>query len=228
MNENELKRALDGIEPERGAQERMYANILKKAAARKESPDFAEEGAEISAAPQTRRTAPAWQRWGALAACLALVVIAAGLLLPRFLNTSGPGGPDESGPPPVLGGSPFEDVPGARDFEKLGFTIDAPEGAGEIRYYILNGEIAQVVFSLDGQAYTYRAAKLDGDFSGVYGEPVGSVSLDAEYNAVLDRLSPDTWRAHWSRDGISFYLTSVDGAEEEAVTAAVRTLLGKN
>lgn len=30
MNDNEVKNAFDHIEPERGAQERMYANILKK------------------------------------------------------------------------------------------------------------------------------------------------------------------------------------------------------
>ena len=35
MNENEVKNAFDNIEPEPGAQERMYANILKKAAAQK-------------------------------------------------------------------------------------------------------------------------------------------------------------------------------------------------
>ena len=35
MNENEVKTAFDRIEPESGAQERMYANILKKAAAQK-------------------------------------------------------------------------------------------------------------------------------------------------------------------------------------------------
>ena len=33
MSENEIKKAFDEIEPEIGAQERMYANILKKAAA---------------------------------------------------------------------------------------------------------------------------------------------------------------------------------------------------
>ena len=31
MNDNEVKNAFDHIEPESGAQERMYANILKKA-----------------------------------------------------------------------------------------------------------------------------------------------------------------------------------------------------
>lgn len=39
MNENEVKTAFDRIEPESGAQERMYANILKKAAAPEEKTD---------------------------------------------------------------------------------------------------------------------------------------------------------------------------------------------
>ena len=37
----------------------------------------------------------------------------------------------ERGAPPVMVGSPFEDVSGPEDFERLGFSIDAPEGAGE-------------------------------------------------------------------------------------------------
>ena len=47
MNENEVKTAFDEIEPESGAQERMYANILKKAAAQK------------AAAPEEKTDAPA-------------------------------------------------------------------------------------------------------------------------------------------------------------------------
>ena len=49
MNENEVKTAFDRIEPESGAQERMYANILKKAAAQK------------VAAPEEKTDAP-WQK----------------------------------------------------------------------------------------------------------------------------------------------------------------------
>ena len=42
MNDNEVKNAFDHIEPEPGAQERMYANILKKAAAQKEDQNVEE------------------------------------------------------------------------------------------------------------------------------------------------------------------------------------------
>lgn len=220
MNESKLKKAFDEIEPEAGAQERMYANILKKAAAQKENQAFAEEKAERNDAPQKRRPIPLW-RWGSLAACFAIVA-AVSLTVPKLFA------PAEQDPPPMMAGSPIQDVSGAQDFEKLGFTIDAPNGAEHISYCILDGEIAQVSFSLEGYQYTCRAAKLDGDFSGANGEAAGSVSLDAEYDAVLDCLSPDMWRAHWVKDSVSYYLTNFDGASEEAVTAAVTALLEEN
>ena len=220
MSENEIKKALDDIEPEPGAQERMYANILKKAAAQNaQQPKERVAGTEPS--QQKRRSMPAWQRWGSLAACLALV-IAAGFALPRITNQG------EGDDPPVMAGSPFEDVTGPEDFEKLGFVIDAPAGAENVTYCIFDGEIARVDFTLDGHEYTYEAAKLDGNFSRAEGEAVGSTTLNAEYNAVLDRLSPDTWRAHWSKNGISYYLTNFDGAAESAVTGIVSELIGQN
>ena len=222
MSENEIKKALDEIEPEPGAQERMYANILKKAAAQQKNAP-AEQTADKKKAGnvQKRRSIPAWQRWGSLAACLALV-IAAGFALPRITNRG------EGDDPPVMAGSPFEDVTGPEDFEKLGFVIDAPAGAENVTYCIFDGEIARVDFTLDGHEYTFEAAKLDGNFSRAEGEAVGSTVLNAEYNAVLDRLSPDTWRAHWSKNGVSYYLTNFDGAAESAITAAAQALMENN
>lgn len=155
---------------------------------------------------------------GSLAACLA-VVIAVGLALPHLSDRS------EQNDPPVLGGSPFEDVDGVDDFEKLGFTIDAPENAENIQYCIVDGEIARVRFSVGDHKYTYEAAKLDGNFSCADGDAVGSISLSVKYDAVLDRLSPDTWRAHWTQDGVSYYLTNFDGAEEAAMTDIADTLI---
>ena len=128
----------------------------------------------------------------------------------------------------VMVSSPFEDVQSAEEFEPLGFSIDAPEGAEDVTYCIYDGAIARVDFTLDGHEYTYEAAHLDGNFSRADGESVGSVSLNAEYGATLDRLSPDTWRAHWSKDGVSYYLTNFDGAEESAITGVADTLMESN
>lgn len=219
MNENNIKKAFDNVEPEAGARERMYANILKKAAEQEKNETTAQrpEGRDIGENKKLRSIS-AWRRYGSLAACL-VIVIAAAIMLPRASERQ-----DESDPP-VLAGSPFEDVDGADGFEKLGFTIDAPEGAEDVRYCIVDGEIARVRFSLGGHEYIYEAAKLDGNFSCADSDAVGSVSLNAEYGAVLDRLSPDTWRAHWTRSGVSFYLSSFDGADEESVTAAANALM---
>ena len=231
MNENEIKQAFDEIKPERGAQERMYANILKKAAAQKAavpeektSAPAPEKDTSSTVVPlPTRRPTPMWKRYSAMVACLALVVtVTLGFLSP-FLSRG-----NEANEPPVMVGSPFEDVQSAEDFETLGFIIDAPEGAEDVAYCIMDGEIAQVDFTLDGHSYLYRAAKLDGDFSGINSEAVGSVSLNAEYDAVLDCLSPEMWRAHWNKDGVSYYLSNYDGAEESAITDVADMLMESN
>lgn len=232
MSENEVKKAFNAIEPEDGTRERMYANILKKAAAqRAAAPEENADApaAESNASPKTvplpaRRPTPRWKRYSAMAACLALVTtLTIGFLHPFFAGDS------EGNEPPVLGGSPFGDVQSAADFEeKLGFVIDAPEGAENVTYCIYNGEIARVDFTLDGRGYTYEAAKLDGNFSRADGEAVGSTALNAEYGATLDRVSLDTWRAHWNRDDVSYYLTNFDGAEESAITEIADTLMKSN
>lgn len=232
MSENEVKKAFNAIEPEDGTRERMYANILKKAAAqRAAAPEENADApaAESNASPKTvplpaRRPTPRWKRYSAMAACLALVTtLTIGFLHPFFAGDS------EGNEPPVLGGSPFGDVQSAADFEeKLGFVIDAPEGAENVTYCIYDGEIARVDFTLDGRGYTYEAAKLDGNFSRADGEAVGSTALNAEYGAALDRVSLDTWRAHWNRDDVSYYLTNFDGAEESAITEIADTLMKSN
>ena len=224
MNENKIKRAFDEIEPESGAQERMYANILKKAAVQSGEKTVKNDPtpAKMMQIP-ARRPTPLWKRYGALAACLVLVVgVTVGYLYPHLTSNDGQSDPN------VMVGSPFEDVQSAADFETLGFIIDAPEGAEDVAYCIMDGEIAQVDFTLDGHSYLYRAAKLDGDFSGINSEAVGSMSLNAEYDATLDRLSPDTWRAHWSRDGVSCYLTNFDGAAESAIAGIAGALMESN
>ena len=232
MSENEVKKAFNAIGPEDGTRERMYANILKKAAAqRAAAPEENADApaAESNASPKTvplpaRRPTPRWKRYSAMAACLALVTtLTIGFLHPFFAGDS------EGNEPPVLGGSPFEDVQSAADLEeKLGFVIDAPEGAENVTYCIYDGEIACVDFTLDGHEYTYEAAKLDGNFSRAEGEAVGSTALNAEYGATLDRVSLDTWRAHWNRDDVSYYLTNFDGAEESAITEVANALMESN
>ena len=143
MNEKEIRAALEQIEPADGAQERMYQNILKKAAAPKKA------------------AKPVWQRYAALAACLVLVCTAG-----FFALRSEKSAPVQTEPadtefsqPPMMSVSAFEDLQSADGFSKLGFTIDVPEGASDVSYCIAYGDTAQVSFTLDGCEYRYEASK---------------------------------------------------------------------
>lgn len=221
MSENDIKKAFEETELSAEAEDRMLRNILQKAG--QTTPAKEDDNVASFPTEQKIRKAPQWKRWGSMAACLVLVA-AAGMLLPRLLPNDGS---IEEDNPPVMIGSPIEDVTGAQDFEKLGFTIDAPQGAEEVTYCIFDGEIARVNFTVNGHGYSYEAAKLAGDFSGVEGETIGSTVLNAEYGAVLERLSTGNWRAHWDRDGVSRYLTNFDDAAEEDIAAVVLTLIAQ-
>ena len=141
MNEKNIRAALDGIELPDGAQERMYQNILKKAAAPKKAGK------------------PVWQRYAALAACLVLVCTAGFFALRGEKSTPVQTEPadTELSQPPMMSVSAFEDLQSADGFAKLGFTIDAPAGASDVSYCIAYGDTAQVSFTLGGCEYRYEA-----------------------------------------------------------------------
>ena len=169
MNEKDIRAAFEQIEPPDGAQERMYQNILKKAAAPKKAQK------------------PVWQRYAALAACL---VITAGFFAFRSPSAQ-PGLPeDDSSDPPVLAVSPFEDLQSADGFSSLGFTIDAPDGSSDVAYSIAYGDTALVNFTLDGCEYRYEASKEE-VFSEAADETPVIIDGDAvwEIDGVQYRLS---------------------------------------
>lgn len=66
--------------------------------------------------------------------------------------------------------NPVKEVDGASAFEPMDLYIDAPDGASDVRYSTISDKIAQVVFTLDGHEYTYRAAHTDEDITGLYVE----------------------------------------------------------
>ena len=116
MSDNTIRKAIDSVEPENGAKERMYRNIMKKArqAALEEKP--AEQ--KKKAALFVRYALPA-------AACLCLLVIG----VARFAYESTPIQPGEEF---VQGGNPFVEAESADAFKPLSITLDAPDGAQEV------------------------------------------------------------------------------------------------
>lgn len=64
--------------------------------------------------------------------------------------------------------NPVVEVEDATDFYDLGFIITPHQQAASATYSIIDNRIAQIIFTLDGQTFTYRAAQTMEDISGVY------------------------------------------------------------
>ena len=53
-------------------------------------------------------------------------------------------------------------------FEAIGVHMVLPEGAEDTSFFIINQEVADSRFSLDGVPYTYRASDTAEDFAGIF------------------------------------------------------------
>ena len=210
MSEKKIKESIDAIEPEAGAKERMYQNILKKA--QQAAP------AEKPAQPK-KKTAPFLRYALPIAACFCLLVVGLAKLLPE--GASQPGGDNVQIP------NPFVEVESADDFRPLSITLDAPSGAQEVSYFIIDGAMAEVRFALDGKTYQARASAQEGDFSGLNGTESDAETVDAKTNAVLVRVDLDTGtyqKITWTNGKINYCLYGTDGAGKDQVLAVYEAL----
>ena len=210
MSEKKIKESIDAIEPEAGAKERMYQNILKKA--QQAAP------AEKPAEPKKKK-APFVRYALPIAACLCLV-----LGLARWLPNAPTTDPTEGG---VQIANPFVEVESADDFKALSITLDAPDGAQEVSYAVIDGEIAEVRFALDGKSYLARASAQEGDFSGLNGTESDAETVDAKTNAVRVSVDVGTGVYHkitWTNGKINYCLYGTDGADKDQVLAVYEAL----
>lgn len=211
MSEMKIKESINAIEPEVGAKERMYQNIMKKTqqAAPAEKP--AEPKKKVI--PFVRYALP-------IAACFCLLVLA----VTRFLPAKAPTEPSEND---VLAGNPFVEVQSADDFKLLAITLDAPDGAQETSYAIIDGKIAEIQFELDGKRYLARASAQEGDFSGLNGKERSQETMDAKNNAMLTEVQTDLrtyYKIVWTNGKINYCLYGTDGADELQTIAVYKAI----
>ena len=64
--------------------------------------------------------------------------------------------------------NPMAEVKDVLAFEAIGVHMVLPEGAEDTSFFIINQEVADARFSLDGVAYTYRASDTAEDFAGIF------------------------------------------------------------
>ena len=103
----------------------------------------------------------------------------------------------------MMSASPFEDLQNADGFSKLGFTIDAPEGASDVTYCIAYGDTAQVAFTLDGCEYLYEASG-----EAVFSEAAGKMPAIIDGDAV------------WETDSVQYRLSAYTASEEALLQLA--------
>ena len=64
--------------------------------------------------------------------------------------------------------NPMVEVEDVLAFEAIGVHMVLPEGAEDTSFFIINQEVADAQFTLDGVAYTYRASDTAEDFAGIF------------------------------------------------------------
>lgn len=211
MSQKKIKDSIDTIEPEAGAKERMYQNIIKKT----------QQSVPLEKPAQPKKKPLPFVRYALpIAACLCLVVIGG----TKFLSNSTPTHPDENY---VQGGNPFVEVENAEAFQSFSITLDAPAGAQEVSYAVIDGEIAEIRFMLDGKNYLARASAQEGDFSGLNGKETGAETVDAKTNAILVRVNLDTGiyqKITWTNGKINYCLYGTDGADKNQVLSTYKAL----
>ena len=218
MNENRderIRESIDGIEPADGARERMLANIRRKAAEQADREDTEPKQPEKAKILPFKRI----RKWALpIAACFAVAVIGAVVLS----NPSKPSDPSEPGTDVQIPG-PVGDIQDAEEFERrLGITTDAPEGAENVVYSILDGNMADIIFDLEGHQYDLRASKQSGDFSGIYATVIREEPVDASTDAVLTtyRSGDEIYlKITWTDGATTYILSNADGASADEIRA---------
>lgn len=206
---NDIKKSIDDIDIPEGAEERMYANILKKASAEKKKPNI-----------------KLYTSICAAAACAAIVIASAVIIknnsdddiavnetsVTSSASTSSVTTEQEDW---VQAENPFANEYTFDDILEAGFDITLPENAEVTVCNLYDGD-ADVRFSIDGHLYYYSISKDDGDFSGVYGKITESENISD--SIVLDITSENYLNAHWNGKQYNYYLCNTDGAERDAIS----------
>lgn len=206
MNEKKIKDSINNIEPDVGAKERMYQNILKKAQQ--------DVTAEKPAAPR-KKTIRIVRYALPIAACFCLLAIG----IARFLPNNTPIKPDKND---VQGGNPYVEVENAEAFNALSITLEAPADARKVSYAIIDDKIAEIQFELNGKSYLARASAQEGDFSGLNGRELSQETIDAKSNAVLTEVQTDLctyYKIIWTNGKINYCLLGTDGVTREQIVS---------
>ena len=127
--------------------------------------------------------------------------------------------------------NPMETAKDVNDFEKLGIHMVVPEEAGDVQYYTINGEVADIRFTLDDVNYTWRASNTAEDFAGIFERFKGNpATLEYDYGAgkveaVVKTTESGGRLAEWTWGDTVYTLYTSQTVEDEAINSVVLELV---
>lgn len=127
--------------------------------------------------------------------------------------------------------NPMVEVEGSDAFTELGLKLTAPEGAEDVKYFVIDKTLAQISFTLDGKKFVYRSAKIDGDISGVYSEfKSEKLIVTAESGDDKTEITVQTTggnsarRALWSRGELRYSLYGEGTFTDDEISPIVKAM----
>ena len=103
-------------------------------------------------------------------------------------------------------------------YDLIGIKLTPPDEAEDLKFIILDGEIAEVDLKYLGHGYTLRASKRGGELIDVDAEEAWKETVDNSTDAVLTTLLTDYERImklKWTENDLHFVLVNSDGAEKD-------------
>lgn len=210
---NSIREEIDKIEPADGAKERMLQNIRRKAAEQQNTQ--IQESDKPKAIPFMKTA-----RWAApIAACLMIAVVGVSVFRQQSVPVES-SEPMESG---VMVGSPFSDEMTADELrEQLGIDFKIPTNSENVTCFIMDGNIGDVRFEIDGGSYILRFSEQSGDFMGINGTATSSEKIDASTNAVLDTIASveyPIYKVSWTDGKLNYILSNNSETTSETIQA---------
>lgn len=116
--------------------------------------------------------------------------------------------------------NPMIEVDATELQNSLGVALDAPEGAENVKYFIIDGTLCEAQFDYDGASYSYRAQKTDEfeDVSGINFTDSEEVNSDGNCTITVEK-DGSMGAATWYTDGFSYAISMGEGATTNALQA---------
>ena len=127
--------------------------------------------------------------------------------------------------------NPMAEVKDVLAFEAIGVHMVLPEGAEDTSFFIINQEVADAQFTLDGVAYTYRASDTAEDFAGIF-ERFKDEAIAQNYDygetslEVLIKTTDSGGRlASWEWGSTKYTLYTAAQVDDETITDLTMNLV---